>query len=121
MAKILVIDDEPLILRMMDKLLVDYGYDVRTCHMWPSVANVIREHQPDLVLLDYNMPGLRGDEICTILKRQTLGSTKIVLFSSEPESDLVRIVGECGADGYIKKNRPPAVLLKEISEAVPLA
>jgi CheY-like chemotaxis protein len=121
MSKILVVDDEPLILDMITSLLSGCGHEVRTCHMWPSVASAVKEHKPDLVLLDYNMPGLRGDEICTILKRSTCGMTKIVLFSSESESDLTRIVGECGADGYIKKNRPAAVLLREINDAMAVA
>ncbi len=112
---ILIVDDEPLILEMTSRLLSESGYKVHTCHMWPTVANVVREHEPDLILLDYNMPGLRGDDLCTILKRNIAPDTKIVLFSSEEENDLVRIMAGCGADGYIKKNTPAVQLLREIS------
>lgn len=112
---VLIVDDEPLILEMTSRLLRDSGYDVHTCHMWPTVAQVVREHEPDLILLDYNMPGLRGDDLCTILKRNIGPGTKIVLFSSEPETDLVQIMASCGADGYIKKNTPAMQLLQEIS------
>lgn len=117
-AKILIVDDEPLILQMTSRLLEDSGYHVQTCHMWPSVAKTVREHEPDLILLDYNMPGLRGDDLCQILKRNIKKGTKIVLFSAEEESDLVRIMASCGADGYIKKSTPAMQLLQEISYIV---
>lgn len=112
---ILIVDDEPLILEMTGRLLRECGYEVHTCHMWPSVATVVREHCPDLILLDYNMPGLRGDDLCAILKRNIGDASKIVLFSAEDESDLVRIVSRCGADGYIRKSTPAMKLLEEIS------
>jgi CheY-like chemotaxis protein len=113
-AKILIVDDEPLILEMTSRLLAESGYAVETCHMWPSVANVVRQHEPDLILLDYNMPGLRGDDLCKILKRNMKTGTKIILFSAEPEQDLIAITGECGADGYLKKNEPAMNLLQQI-------
>lgn len=109
---ILVVDDEPFILENTSRLLQDQGHQVHTCHMWPSVANVVRQHDPDLILLDYNMPGLRGDDLCQILKRNISDRTRIILFSAEEESDLVRIVAECGADGYIKKSTPAHELVQ---------
>lgn len=117
-ARILIVDDEPLILRMTEKLLADDGYEVRTCHMWPSVASVVREHDPDLILLDYNMPGLRGDDLCAILKRTVRREIKIVLYSSESESDLRSIMAACGADGFILKSTPGPELLEEIACSV---
>jgi DNA-binding NarL/FixJ family response regulator len=58
------------------------------------------------------MPGLRGDDLCQILKRNIQNRTRIILFSAEEESDLVRIVSECGADGYIRKCTPAHELVQ---------
>ena len=117
-GRILIVDDEPLILEMTSRLLVDSGYEVETCHMWPTVAKTVRQHDPDLILLDYNMPGLRGDDLCLILKRTLKDATKVILYSAEDEGDLVRIMAHCGADGYIKKSTPAGQLLAEISTLV---
>lgn len=116
---VLIVDDEPMILERVSSLLGDAGFNTRTCHMWPGVANMMRATDPDLVLLDYNMPGVNGGELCRILKRNYCGgSVKIVLYSAEDESDLVRIVSECGADGYIRKSTPPAQLIAAIEAAL---
>lgn len=102
-------------LNAMSTLLTSAGYEVHTCVEWANVAGTVRMAEPDLVLLDYNMPALKGDKICEILKRNMGERTlQIHIFSSEPESDLMRIVSQCGADGYVKKNLPADQLLSEI-------
>lgn len=112
MNKILMVDDEPFILSATAQFLRSSGYDVRTCDQWVGVAPVVSSMNPDLILLDYNMPGLMGDEMCRILKRNAVGSDlRIIIFSSEPEADLIEIVARCGADGYIRKNVPGHQLL----------
>lgn len=114
-ASIVLIDDEPFMLSAMSTLLGSAGYQVRTCTEWAGVASTVREAEPHLVLLDYNMPAIKGDKICEILKRNmTHTDMRIFIFSSEPESDLVRIVSQCGADGYVRKSLPAAQLLVEI-------
>jgi CheY-like chemotaxis protein len=113
--KVLLVDDEPFILTAVSTVLRAGGYDVLTCDVWAGVANMVRVENPDVVLLDYNMPSLKGDNICVILKRNVPESDmKIVLFSSESDKDLARISKQCGADGYIRKNTPAPELMKLI-------
>jgi CheY-like chemotaxis protein len=115
--KVLLVDDEPFILTAVGGVLRTGGYDVMTCDMWAGVANMVRVESPDIVLLDYNMPSLKGDNICMILKRNLQDSPmKIVLFSSEAEHDLARITTQCGADGYIRKNTPGPELLRILDD-----
>lgn len=119
MPKILLVDDEPFILSATAQLLRSAGYQVHTCEQWAGVATAVRTEEPDVVLLDYNMPSLKGDDLCAILKRNPINpDMKIIIFSSEPESDLVQIVSRCGADGFIKKNVPGHLLLQRIESAV---
>jgi DNA-binding response OmpR family regulator len=113
-ARVLIVDDEPMILDAVSTLLERAGFDTQTCHMWPGVAKMMRASEPSIVLLDYNMPGINGSELCSILKRNYRGEARIVLYSAEDESDLIRIVEECGADGYIRKNTPPSQLVEAI-------
>ncbi len=118
-TKILLVDDETFILTATAQLLRSSGYAVNTCDQWTGVASTVRVEEPNLVLMDYNMPGLKGDDLCQILKRNKFKhDMKIVIFSSEPEGDLKRIVSECGADGYIPKSTPGHLLLRRIEEHV---
>lgn len=108
-----MVDDEPFILSATAQFLRSSGYEVHTCDQWVGVAPIVRDMRPDLILMDYNMPGLMGDDMCRILKRNAANSDlRIVIFSSEPETDLVSIVERCGADGYIRKNIPGHMLLE---------
>jgi DNA-binding response OmpR family regulator len=118
-GSVLLVDDEPTILNMVSAVLEGAGFRTHTCHMWAGVAHTVRTHCPDLVLLDYNMPGLRGDDLCTILKRNTAGTgMRVYLFSAEDEADLDRISRECGADGYIRKNTPSTELVRIVKTVV---
>ncbi len=117
--KILLVDDEPFILQCTAQLLRGAGYEVHTCVQWAGVAAVVRNEEPDLILMDYNMPSLKGDDLCLILKRNVMqDNLRIMIFSSEPESDLIQITRRCGADGYIKKNLPGHILLARIEQAL---
>lgn len=115
---ILMVDDEPFILTATAQFLRASGYEVHTCDQWMGVATVVRSANPDLILMDYNMPGLKGDEMCRILKRNAQGDIRIVIFSSEPERDLIDVVHQCGADGYICKHEPGHKLLSAVSAHV---
>lgn len=112
---ILIIDDEPFILSATSRRLQEAGYLVYTCELWGRVPGFMRNVKPDLVLLDYNMPSLKGDQICNILKQNTQNeNTKVILFSAEGEDFLKKIAVKCGADGYIQKTLPPEKFIARI-------
>lgn len=113
--KVLIVDDEPFILAATARLLEAQGHQVATCDEWTKVAGAVRSLEPDVVLMDYNMPSIKGDELCAILKRNNGGSAmRIIIFSSESESDLVGIVARCGADGFIKKDVGTQALMERL-------
>jgi DNA-binding response OmpR family regulator len=118
-TKVLLVDDEPFILTVSSRLLSEAGFDVCTCGIWTELTGLIMQEQPDLIMLDYNMPGLKGDDICSVLKRNILNpGMKVVLFSSEDEAFLRSVSISCGADGYIRKNQPPAQILADVTAAL---
>lgn len=117
--KVVVVDDEPFIARAVADVLEKGGFDVSICEEWAGVARIIRAEEPALVLLDYNMPVLKGDSICEILKRNVANANmKIIMFSSESPAELARIADQCGADGCIAKNTPPAALLASVRQFI---
>jgi len=102
---ILIIDDEPFMLDAAARVLRTAGHEVHTCEHWAEAAHVIRTTRPHIILLDYNMPALNGDNVCSILKRTAADVIPpVFIHSSEPEGELARIVARCGADGYIRKS-----------------
>ena len=113
--RVLIVDDEPFIAHAVSATLESDGIEVGMCADWTAVATTVRVTDPDLILMDYNMPGLKGDELCRILKRNAVDShMKIIIFSSEPESDLIGITAQCGADGFLPKNTPVPELVARI-------
>ncbi len=117
--RVLLIDDEPFIVEAVSRVLDQAGFDTFSCVTWAEVNGVIRDVEPDIILLDYNMPMIKGDSMCSILKRNTLNpEMRIVLFSSEEEGFLRDVARECGADGYISKSTPSRDLAGRVNDFV---
>ncbi len=101
---ILVVDDDMKHLLTAKDLLEDMGYEVRMHQFAFGVTNVVRETQPDLILLDMNMPGLSGERLSKVLLlNEKTKEIPIVFYSSNDEDSLRRAVVEHGVKGYIAK------------------
>ncbi len=102
---VLIIDDDPTILETARRLLERDGLSVLVYSQGFDATNFAVRHQPDLVLIDVNMPFLPGDKLAEIFKRhEDLRVIPLVLFSSNEEGELRRIASEVGAIGYISKS-----------------
>lgn len=112
---VLMVDDEPFMMRAVQRVLMSAGFQVHTCDNWAEISRMVRTHQPRVILLDYNMPMLRGDDICAILRRNDVcPSSKLVFFSSEDEQLLREAVSKSHADGYIQKQIPHDQLIDRV-------
>ncbi len=100
-AKILVVDDEPQIRRMMRVTLSGSGYQVFEARTGEDGLLKFRECLPDLVILDWNMPGMGGLETCRELRRGS-DVPVIILTVRNAEKDKVAAL-DAGADDYITK------------------
>ena len=98
---ILVVDDEPQILRVMRAGLPARGYEVRTASGGEEALEEIRKEMPDLVILDLVMPGMSGLEVCQRV-RESSSVPIIVLSAKGSESDKVAAL-DSGADDYVTK------------------
>jgi two-component system OmpR family response regulator len=102
--KVLVIDDDEMHLYTTKELLQNDRIEVSTHKNWLGVTNRVREFEPDLVLLDINMPGLSGDKLSAIIKPYCDATrTPIVFHSSNDEDSLRELVEDHGVSGYICK------------------
>ncbi len=101
---LLLVDDDPEILTLLQAKLKDEPFEIFTATEGESALNTVRTQKPDLVVLDVNLPGLSGLEICRSLKadKNTRGIPIIMLSARSDEID--RVLGlEFGADDYVTK------------------
>lgn len=102
--KVLVVDDDEMHLYTTKELLQNDRIEVSTHKNWLGVTNRVRDFEPDLVLLDINMPGLSGDKLSAIIKPYCDATrTPIVFHSSNDEDSLRELVENHGVSGYICK------------------
>lgn len=116
MAKILLVDDDPLLVRMYQKKLENDGYEVATADDGDLALKKVDEFNPDLILLDIMMPKVNGYEVLKKLKAntQTKNIPVIMLTNVGASDEDVEKGMELGAVAYLVKagNRPVAVVEK---------
>ena len=99
--KILVVEDERPLVKVLRYNLEKQGYRVREASDGPAAVEAARRERPDLVLLDVMLPGLDGFEVCKALRR---AGDVPVLFLTARKDELDRVLGlELGADDYVTK------------------
>src|SRR5580704_6054137 len=115
-ATILIVDDEPQIRRVMKTTLTSQGYAVIESPTGDDALEKMRGNKPDLVLLDVNMPGRSGLEICREI-RESSDVPIIMLTVRNTERDKVQAL-DAGADDYVVKPFGAQELLARIRAAL---
>ena len=78
---------------------------------------IVHSEKPDLILLDVEMPALRGDQVLELTKLfDFLQKSPIVLHSSKSDEELQELVGRSGASGYIKKTSNSIAFISKVEE-----
>ncbi len=109
---ILVVDDEPKILKLARDYLERSGFVVRTVTDGKTALAVARGERPDLIVLDLNLPGMDGLDVCRALRRES--SVPIIMLTARVE-EADRLIGlELGADDYISKPFSPRELVARV-------
>ena len=102
MERILIIQDSPSANAMLKFRLESGGFSVETTETGEEGIEKTKVSQYQLILLDYNLPGMNGSQVCRILKEQDkTRNTPVVFMSAKDEEKLTQITKEAGADGYI--------------------
>jgi two-component system KDP operon response regulator KdpE len=115
-GRVLVVDDEPQIRRIMRTTLTGAGYEVDDAKTGEEALEKCREFRPDLVLLDINMPGMGGLAACRAI-RADANVAIIMLTVRNAEPDKVKAL-DAGADDYIAKPFSTPELLARIRAAL---
>ncbi len=126
---ILVVDDEPALLRLMEFLLKRQGYNLVTATNGEEALLKLREHRPDLMVLDIMMPKMDGYEVTERLRADpdtSLAATPILMLSAKAQDeDIVRGL-RAGSEAYVTKPFDPELLTNAVAamlrgEAIPEA
>jgi two-component system KDP operon response regulator KdpE len=115
-GRILVVDDEPQIRRIMRTTLTGAGYEVDDAKTGEEALEKLRDYHPDLVLLDMNMPGMGGLAACREM-RAGAGVAIIMLTVRNIETDKVEAL-DAGADDFVTKPFSTPELLARIRAAL---
>lgn len=116
--KILVVDDEKDMINIVSFRLKKAGYDVMTAETGLQALEKVRAKMPDLILLDINLPGMTGYEVCGKLKSDAGTKNIPVIFISASDENIEKSAEEYGADGFIIKPFEPQELISKIAEYV---
>lgn len=102
--KILVVDDEPDLVEMVKDVLERNDYSVISAGNADLAIKKVRESKPNLIILDLNLPGIGGIEVCRILKQDKETSSIPIIMVTVKSTETEKIAGlEAGADDYMTK------------------
>jgi CheY-like chemotaxis protein len=115
--KILVVDDEPTIVRLMEFILARQGHEMIVAVNGEEALQKIRAQQPDLVLLDIMMPRIDGYEVAHQLRSDpATASLPIIMLSAKAQEEDIRKGIEVGVDKYITKPFSPEHLVHVVAD-----
>lgn len=114
-VRILLVDDEPSIVKMVGKRLEVEGFEVLVAMDGQEAVKKVQTDTPDLVILDLMLPKLNGYEVCMMLKEDTrYQKIPVVMFTAKAQEQDEKLGLACGADAYIRKPFKAQELLDQI-------
>lgn len=115
MAKILVVDDEPDAVELVEFNLKNAGFEVVTAADGAAALKKARTSLPDLIVLDVMLPEVDGLEVCKLLRRDAATSGIPIIMLTAKAAEIDRVLGlELGADDYLTKPFSPRELMLRI-------
>lgn len=119
MKKVLIVEDEKSLATVISDSLKSEGFETVITHRGDEAIDCFYKEKPDLILLDINLPGMNGWEICKKLK--TLSQVPIIMVTAR-DSEFDEIKGlELGADDYITKPFTPKLLIIKLKKLFKLS
>ena len=112
---ILIVEDEAEIAQLVQLFLEQEGFQCRTCGNGLAALEAVRQQPPDLIVLDWMIPGLDGLEVCARVRQQTGPKDPYILMLTAKSTEGDKVGGlEVGADDYVTKPFSPRELLLRV-------
>lgn len=105
MSQIIVVDDDPGVVYVVKRIMETAGHTVMSANSGVEALELLKEHKPDLILLDVMMPGMDGFEVCRTIKNDPdLKGIKVAMLTAKVEDkDKIKGLEASRADWYITK------------------
>ena len=117
--KILVIDDEPDILRIVSFLLKNWGFEVLTANNGQEGLNVLENQKPDLILLDASMPKMNGLQMLEMIQDEPeIRDIPVIMLTAHSDQNNIDIAASYGIQDYITKPFEPFELRERIDSVL---
>ena len=117
MKKVLIVEDEPSILTLLQYNLEQAGYDVLIATNGPTALTLTMSEKPDLLLLDIMLPGMDGMDVCKTLRQEKIHTPILMLTAKSDEFDKILAL-ELGADDYLTKPFSPREVLARVKAII---
>ena len=115
--RILLVDDEPHLIRSLAFVLGKEGYEIATASNCDEALEKARQNKPDLMFLDVMMPRKNGYDVCREIKGSPdLKDIYIIMLSARGQDAAIRQGLECGADEFLTKPFSPLAVLAKVKE-----
>ena len=102
--KILLVDDEPSIVKMVGKRLEIAGFEVSIAMDGQEGLTKAQAEKPHLIILDLMLPKLNGYEVCTMLKQDTrYQQIPVIIFTAKTQDKDEKMATDCGANAFVRK------------------
>lgn len=115
-AKILIVEDEPQINRLVEMVLISDGfYNIKKAFDGKEAIDMLKKEKPDLVILDVMLPEIDGFEVCKYIKSNTyLNKIQVIMLTAKKMEEDILTGFECGAVDYISKPFNNKILLARV-------
>ncbi len=115
---VMVVDDEPRMCDVIERILKQEGYKVITAPDGETALRLISEKKPDVILLDLLMPGIDGREVCRRVRELSM-KTQIIYFTAKVEQDPAKLKElRSEADAFIAKPATSRQILSRVSRVL---
>ncbi len=115
MQTILILDDEPVFLEILQLILQRTGYHLLFATDGAQALELVRTHRPDLALVDDMLPGISGGEVCQTIKNDPdLSHIPVIIYSAGPRVRDRNFVQQIRADGVLFKPFRPEEVLRTV-------
>lgn len=112
MSRVLVVDDDPGIVKVVRAYLEQAGFEVSVAHDGKKAMQIARKDRPDLVILDLMLPEMDGWDVCRALRKES--DVPIIMLTARVEESDKLIGLELGADDYVTKPFSPRELVARV-------